>query len=246
MTVDGLVVIPAAPALVPGLMGAASPELDDLRAATLRELRRIFSRVAHERPAVPWVMAADGRHDAASRVPGRFAGAVSTADFGRDVVLPPLPGAAMTDPDPDVPTGMLAARWALGELATDNPTLAAWASLTWCGEDGPDRPADTSDRRPGLLIVAGEGSTGHGAKAPAGERPGAPIHDAALLAALESGDPARLTQWDADAATQAGARPSQLWPRVGELLSGRRWVGHACSLGVRNGVGYLVASWVPG
>lgn len=284
--VRAMVVLPAAPGLVPALMGAASPELDPIRASVVQAVqaalgslngadgrggpereghdRARHDRAGHDRarhdairllvlgnhPRPSTWGAPEGRAQAAvsgTGEEGRWAGALSTADFGTPVVIPALPGIAdaspaAAEPDPDVPTGLLAARWVLSEVARSEPDAADWSSLTWLEDAGVSRAFN--DPRPTVLLVAAEGSSGHGPKAPAGERPEAAEYDSALLAALRSGDPDRLRRVDVALAERVAAGGTELWPALGEALAGGSWDAHADNLGHPYGVGYLLATWV--
>lgn len=242
--IGAVVVVPGAPALVAPLMGAAAPDLEPVRDAVRRALRTALTTFA-EPPTVVVAGPPDdplrpGTDD--QRRPGRWAGAVSTGDLGRDVVLEPLPGAAPGAPDPGVPTALLGARWLLGEVARDQPAAARWADLTWAPVTA-SSPTTVPGDRPVLLVVAADGAASHGPKAPRAEHPGATAYDEALTAALAAGDPEGLTRLDTGLAAEVGVLGGDVWTWLGRVTSGRRWRGDVGWTGHPFGIGYVVACW---
>jgi hypothetical protein len=241
--IGAVVVVPGAPALVPPLMGAAAPDLEPARSAALELLRSALS--AFDSP--PHVVVAGppdgGGVDPGLGRPGRWAGPVSAADFGRAVVLEALPGASEGPADPDVPTALLGARWLLGEVAREHPGAARWADLVWLPVT-PDSPAAVPGEGRVLLVVAADGAASHGPKAPRAEHPGAASYDDELAAALAAGDPDRLTSTDVDLGTEVGALGPWTWPWLGRVTAGRRWDAQVAWTGHPFGIGYVVASWI--
>jgi hypothetical protein len=250
--IAAVVVVPGAPALVPALMGAAAADLDPVREAARAALREVLLGFG----TPPWVVVA-GPPDAgpgggaspgdvpldeeASR-PGRWAGRVSAADFGRAVELDPLPGARDGVADPAVPTALLAARWLLGDIARESPGAARWSHLTWLAVTGGAAPT-VSVEGPGLLVVAADGAASHGPRSPRAAHPGAAAYDDALTSALGSGDPARLGAVDVGLGRRVGALGPEIWPWLGRLTAGRRWAARVVWWGHPFGIGYHVARW---
>lgn len=227
--------LPGAPALVPELMGAAAAELDDVRAAGQRAIQQALAATT-----CPYVVVLGPAEQGGPSAPGRWAGRLSTADFGLDGSLPPLPGTADQAADPEVPTDLLGPRWLLGAVAARVPDEARWADLAWW----PGR-AGVIPAGPTVLVVVADGAACHGPKAPRAEDPRAAPYDDAVAAALEAGDPGRLEALDPCLGGELGASGAPLWPIVAGLLTGRRWDGQLLWAGHPYGVGYLVASWTP-
>lgn len=251
--IGALVVLPGAPALVPGLMGVAAAELDALREAAQTAVVTALERL----PEPPAVMvlgpgdrvagAADSPTGAEETAPGRWAGRVSTADFGPPLELPPLPGAADGAADPAVPTALLGTRWVLGEVAEQRGDAARWSELTWLPSDGSLGEAAIRaaalDTGPVLLVLALDGAASHGPKAPRAEEPSAASYDDSVVAALRSADPTRLTEVDPELGDGVGATAPELWSAVGRLLADREWQAQVCWAGHPYGIGYVVAVW---
>lgn len=252
--IEAFVLLPGAPLLVPELMGAAAPELDELRDACVEAARGALAGVARAYPDQPPVLVAVGPSgevvdtaagddgDDAQR-PGRWAGRVSTSDFGWPVELPPLPGAPDGPANPAVPTALLGARWVLGQVAGAEPVVARWSGLTWAQSEGATAAAAAS--APTVLIGCLDGAMSHGPKAPRGEHPDAAVYDDAIEQALRSGDPAALAAIDAGTGEQVGALGAPLWSQLGTLLAGREWDARVLWAGHPYGIGYVVASWLP-
>lgn len=250
--IRAVVVVPGAPALVPALMGAAAADLDPVRQAALGTLREVL--LGFGTPPVVVVAgpshtggggvaaAAEAPPDEEASRPGRWAGRVSTADFGRPVELDPMPDVADGVPDPAVPTALLGVRWLLGEIAREAPEAARWSDLTWLAVTR--RTAATVPAEgPVLLVVAADGAAGHGPKSPRAEHPGAAAYDDALASALGSGDPDRFGAVDVGLGHEVGALGPEIWPWLGRLTAGRRWVAEVVWRGHPFGIGYHVARW---
>lgn len=262
--IDALVVVPGAPALVRGLMGAAASELDGLREAARTAVLTALESLP-EPPRVVVLGPADGSTRTTDRsdgtadgsagsadgplsatAPGRWAGRVSAADFGLPLELPGLPGAVDGSADPAVPTALIGARWVLGEVADARPEAARWSELTWHpfgATEGTSLAGVVGGPVPTLLVLALDGAASHGPKAPRAEQPGAAAYHDSLVSALGSGDPARLVGMDAGLGEEVGAAAPELWGAVGRLLEGRPWAARVCWEGHPYGVGYVVAVW---
>lgn len=212
-------VVPGPPAFVPGLMGSAAHELDDLRDAADRAVSGVLQALIARSGG-----AGDGSDAGSAQLvvvgPGQWgefgaAGPVSFAGFGRDLEL-----AALVEGKPvggRLPTPIMVARYLASRDIEAHPGHATlWAGARWITTSGDDSArvgeqlaAHASDA--GLILVA-DGAACHGPKAPRAQDDRAQAYDEGVWAALASGQPGRLAQIDAVLGQELGANGYQVWP----------------------------------
>ncbi len=251
--ITGIAVVPGAPALVPELMGAAAPELDDLRAEAAAAVREVVTELvgaasAAGGPGRLIVLGPSDPHTDAGRRSWEVSGQVSFSDFGPRVELPPLPGAGSTSIQPVVPTALLVARSVLARVA---PTVEEagdlWDRVLWrtVASAGEPLEVETTGDEPTALVAVGDGAACHGPKAPRAEDDRAGAYDDQLARALASGEPRLLNELDPEMGRDLGSGAAPLWPLLGSLCDtgAPRWRADLRWRGAPYGVGWFVARW---
>jgi hypothetical protein len=159
----------------------------------------------------------------------------SFAGYGVDLRTR-LPGRAHGPGAEPLPLGLAVAGWLLDAAGWTGPTTG----LT-CGAAGELPPVAIDGAVTGLLVM-GDGSARRTEKAPGwlDERAGG--FDAAVSAALASGDPTRL-QTDLALAAELLAAGAPAWAAAGGLLAGQSWSAAVSYDDAPYGVGYFVARW---
>lgn len=226
---SAIAIVPAAPVLVPELMGAAADETAPLRDAALAAAAELPRR---------WVSIGSGGADAAFGPDrsGTFAG------YGVDVPVALGPVTGIT-PD-ELPLSVLIAAWLRGQIHPEATVDAhVYAATTTAGAAaGHGRrlrdEIDATAEQVGVLVVA-DGANTLAPAAPGGYRPDSVAVQHALDDALASGDSAALTTLPASIAGRVAhqvlaglAGPAPRSAR--ELYRGAPY-----------GVGYFVGVWVP-
>ncbi len=250
-------VVPGPPAFVAELMGSAAHELDDLRDAADRVLSGALSDLAMVSAVSPPSGSDFGSGAGSVQLvvvgpgkPGEFnaAGPVSFASFGRDVVVPALVEGQPCDRE--LPTPIMVARYlASRDIAAHPEHAQLWASARWITTSGGDAAAlgeqlGADGTGVGLILVA-DGAACHGPKAPRAQDARAQAYDDGVCAALDSGQPSRLAQIDADLGDELGATGSQVWPVLVAAADAAdaEGIGEVLWAGAPYGVGWAVASW---
>ncbi|MEU6738419.1 class III extradiol dioxygenase subunit B-like domain-containing protein [Streptosporangium sandarakinum] len=217
-------VCPHPPLLVPELAGAASPELDDLRAACTAAL----GALRDSRPdRIVVVGGADRAGDHGADASG------SLAPWGADV--------RTGEGEPVLPLSLTIGRWLLdraGMAASAFHAVSFDASAAECAAlgarlaGGPGRVA---------MLVMADGSARLTEKSPGYLDPRAEPYEAAIVGALARGAAAELAALDPDEAAGlqvAGRAALQVLAGAGGALNGEL-LHHAAPYGV----GYFVARW---
>ncbi|MDQ1391760.1 MAG: hypothetical protein QOF30_737 [Acidimicrobiaceae bacterium] len=238
-------VVPGPPALVAELMGSAAHELDDLRDAAEAVVNRALCDLLASRDAPSPQLVVVGPGTAGE---SNAAGPLSFAGFGRDVLLPALVQGQQGDAE--LPTPIMVARYlAARDIAAHAEHAQLWASARWVTTGGADAVAlgkqlGAEGTAVGLILVA-DGAACHGPKAPRAQDPRAKAYDAAVWAALATGEPSRLAQIDADLGDELGATGPQVWPVLVAAAgaAATEAVGEVVWAGAPYGVGWAVASW---
>jgi hypothetical protein len=91
------------------------------------------------------------------------------------------------------------------------------------------------------LLVIADGSNTRSAKAPGAFNPEGELFDAAVAAAIGSGDPSTLETLRAPEGIDAQGVPA--WRDVARLAAGRTYAANLMATLAPFGVGYLVATW---
>jgi hypothetical protein len=238
-------VVPGPPAFVAELMGSAAHELDDLREATDGVVDRALSDLLASEDASSAQLVVVGPGTA-----GEFnaTGPVSFASFGRDVVVPALVDGQ--GGNAELPTPIMVARYlADRDIAAHPEHLQLWASARWVTTSDADAVAlgkqlGAKGTAVGLILVA-DGAACHGPKAPRAQDSRAEVYDAAVRAALATGEPGRLAQIDPDLGDELGATGPAVWPVLvaAAAAATTEAVGEVVWAGAPYGVGWAVASW---
>ena len=215
---------PHPPLLVPELAGGAAGELDALRAACDEAVEAIAGY------GVPVLALGPG---ATTQTYGPEAGG-TFRPWGVDV---PAGGQA----GPHLPLSLTVGAWLLDRagVSLDRRRYVAIADT-----DGAADPAPRSDGDEVLLVMA-DGSSSRTTKAPRGLHEAAEAYDAAVVAALASGDPGGLAAAAEPSLSRAvGAGGAGAWRAAVHLLVGRRPTrSRLLAAEAPYGVGCAVAVW---
>ena len=225
-------VCPHPPGIVPELARGAADELADLRQACTVALDAVAV-------AAPEVLVVVGSGDETRSVPtgskGTFAG------YGTDVGVTLGNGGPR---DADLALPLLVGAWLLDRHGWTGPVrgelVARDATVEECVSLG-SRLAVHADRV--AMLVMGDGAAGRTAHAPRPFDPRAEQFDSAVVAALDSGDPASLVALDPVVAREVEAAGFAAWQvlagAAGEVIFDAEILYHRAPLGV----GYFGAVW---
>lgn len=222
---------PQPPLLVPAVASGAAPELDDLRAAC----RAAITRAVDGRQAV--LLGAGGvsmSHSPLSR--GTF------ASFGVPGELhlgAPSCGGAL-----DLPPSLTVGAWLVQDALGPRSGAVAFSV-------GPDFAAsraavellELAETREIALVVLGDGSARRSVKAPGYLDGRAEQFDAAVAAALGTGDAAALESLDPALGAELLAAGVPAWHAAAGLLAGGRYDAELLYDAAPYGVAYFVAAW---
>lgn len=216
---------PSAPLLVPAVEGRPAPETTVLR----RACREAVEAMLAVRPEVV-VVVGDGVPDGVRYGPGD---AGDLRGFGVDVEI-----AFSGRPSPAgrrLPLAHMVGAELLDEAGHAGARLGV----------GPADLPDALSSLPGPLgvLAIGDGSARRTIKAPGYLDPAAEPFDAAVAAALASGDGAALAALDAAEGERLLAAGVPTWRAVGAALAGRQVTARLHLDDAPFGVGYLVADW---
>jgi hypothetical protein len=228
-------VVPTPPLLVPELAAGAAEETAPVRDACLAAVRAVASECGK------WIAVGAGRTptEIGAGARGSFRG------YGVDVPVT-LSGDDVRDPREKsvaLPLPALVAGW-LRERA-DAASVRVRVldqALPRAACVGLGHRLGEDEDGVGLLIL-GDGSNRHGPRAPGGEDERATGFDAAVSAALGSGDVDGLLALDATLAGELGASGRAPWQVLAGLVGSARWRAELVYSGSPLGVGYHVAVW---
>ena len=212
--IEAVAFLPHPPVLVPELAQGAAPELADLRAACAAASGLVIS------PDRVTVLMGAG---ATTRAHHRDARG-TLAGFGVPVEVSAGDGSGPLD---------------LPLALTVGCRLVGGGRAYSIDPDGtppalPDEPTS--------LVVMGDGSARRDEKAPGYLDERAAGYDAAVAAALGSGDPQRLAALDPTLGAQLLAAGAPVWQAAARLLN-RTYTGQVWYDSAPYGVGYFVATW---
>ncbi|WP_283134777.1 class III extradiol dioxygenase subunit B-like domain-containing protein [Rhizohabitans arisaemae] len=222
-------VCPHPPLLVPELAGAASAELDGLRAAC----DLVVGSLIESRPDV--LVVVGGAGSTASHPPDS---AGSFAPYGVDV--------RVGEGEPTLPLSLTAGRWLLdragypGRLALE--AVAFDAPAEDCLRLGRDLAASAGRV---ALLVMGDGSACLTEKSPGYLDPAARPYQEMLVRALERADADALAGLDPGEADRLLVAGRAAWQVLAGAAGGRGCRGGLHYAAAPYGVGYVVAEWVP-
>jgi hypothetical protein len=171
------------------------------------------------------------------------------AGFGVDLRAPSAPSPAERATSPSLPLSLTLGRWLLERAGWAGPIMLAEVA----GDEQPGeclalghRLDQDAGQRAGWLVL-GDGCSTRSERAPGYLDPRAEPFDAAVAAALATGDVAALTGLDPALAAELGAAGRAPW----QVLAGG-WGSRGPSAATIRyddapmGVGYFVANWWPG
>jgi hypothetical protein len=218
---------PAPPLLVPAVAAGAASELDELRAACRTARDRLLA-------AGPDRVVVLGPGPTTARYAPASAGTL--AGYGVPVVaaLGPL-GGPPTGP-PTLPPALTLGAWLLDGIPAEGLAVGPEAdpAAVAAGLAGAGRPG---------LLVMGDGSARRSERAPGYVDPRAAGFDAAVAAALATGDAAALRTLDPVLGAELLAAGVPAWRVAGAAAAGLDLAAELLHDAAPYGVGYLVATW---
>jgi hypothetical protein len=229
--ISGAAFCPQPPLLVPEVASGAAFELDDIRAAC----RAAITLVSAGRPVVLL-----GAGPASRSYSPLSRGTLATFGVAGEIHLgAPTCGGAL-----DLPPSLTVGAWLVRDALGPRSGAVAYSV-------GPDfarsRAAvellELAESRDLALIVLGDGTARRNVKGPGYLDERAEGFDAAVAAALGSGDGAALEALDADLGEQLLAAGVPAWHAAGALLAGDRYDAELLHDTAPYGVGYFVAAW---
>jgi hypothetical protein len=216
---------PSPPLLLPGVEGRPAPETTELRRACTESVARMLA--VH--PEVV-VVVGDGAG------PGLRFGSGDLGDLrGFGVDLEVAFAGRVRPGGRRLPLAHTLGAWLLDEAGFAGTRLGI----------GPADLGGLVRELPGPLgvLAMGDGSARRTVKAPGYLDDAAAPFDAAVAAALASGDAAALAALDLDEGSRLLAAGTPTWRAVGAALAGRDVTAHLHLDAAPFGVGYLVADW---
>lgn len=239
-----IAVLPQPPLLVPELVAGHDDDVLAVRAACLaaaRWLAEVPSWLAVAADAVvgetidPITIGPDAT--------GTFRG------YGVDVVVQ-LASGTNGKPDPMLPLPALVAGWLRGQAGADQVDLRLVSPLlpaTVCHSTGAALASELTGPRPVGLLVLGDGSHRHGARAVGRPDQRAAGYDEGVRDALAGVDTDALLALDVELGTTLGAIGRAPWQVLAGILDtdGRHWRCVDSSMLVPFGVAYHIATWEP-
>lgn len=268
-------VCPHPPLLVPEVAGAASAELDELRAACDRAVARLLA-------AEPDRIVLLGCGPATATFGAAAHGSFHRYGIRRRVPLSPADPRERTDAaavgPARLPLSLTVGAWLLGRAGTALPRSAVavaadepaarcaalgagllnpgWSAVDPLNPDplNPDRLGSVSGNASGGdpsgrlgLLVLGDGSACRVEWSPGYDDPRAEPYDQAVARALAGADTAALGALDAELSAGLKATGRAPWQVLAGAVraAGGSWRGELAYAAAPYGVTYLVASWTP-
>ena len=223
---------PSPPLLVPELAAGAAGELDPLRAGCEGAVRRLVD-------AGPEEIVVLGTGLRMERFPAGTGGTLAGYGVPVTAVLGAGPVPATTvgraPAGPRLPLPLTLGAWLLG-------TRPASGLAVGPGTDPAAAAAGLPGGRIGLLVM-GDGSARRSERAPGYVDPRAAGFDAAVAAALATGDAAALRGLDAGLGADLLAAGVTAWRVAGHAAGTARFDAELLYHAAPYGVGYLVATW---
>lgn len=218
---------PQPPLLVPEVAAGAAGELAGLRSACAEVVRRLLA-AEPDRVVVLGAGPATGRY-----APGT-AGTLAGFGVSRTVTLPGGPPDAAGEPA--LPLPLTLGAW----LLTGSPVpCEGWSVGPDGAGPGPGRAGRVA------LLVMGDGSARRSERAPGYVDPRAEPYDAAVAAALATGDAAALRDLDPVLGAELLAAGVPAWRAAGRVAADLPVTAELLHDAAPYGVGYLAATWLP-
>lgn len=247
MTLQAVAVVPHPPVLIPEVAAGAATELAGLR----RACAAAVGAVVATGPDVILIVGGGAQTVAAG--PGDW-GSLDGYGVPTRVAL----GARICSGQGVLPLSLTVGAWLVQQAGWTGDTQGfALAPVTRPGSlaehvAGPAAEIAGLAGRVGL-VVCGDATATRSPAAPGGWDPRSAAFDAAIATALAQVDTAALLAVDPDLAAELGVAGTQAWALLAAALArdsaavaGRAWQGRLLADEAPYGVGYLVASWLPG
>ena len=225
---------PCPPLLVPAVSGTGTYATSALRAAVLAAVQAVLEELPEVVVVVgDGVRVGDGGTGQAGPVRFGPGDAGDLRGFGVDLQVPFAGG--VRPGGRRLPLAHTLGAWLLDQVGHTGMRLGV----------GPEDLAPTLDSLPSAVgvLAMGDGSARRSEKAPGHLDPAAAGFDAAVAAALASGDTAALAALDPAEGERLLAAGVPVWRAVGAALAGRPVVARLRYDDAPFGVGYLVAEW---
>jgi len=238
-------VCPHPPLLVPAVAAGASPELDDLRIASLDVVRRLVE-------LAPDVVVGVGDAPVALDADGGAVG--SLAGYGIDVRVGASRGASsdVAAAEPTLSLALVIGAWLLDQVGWRGRRRYLGVPATTSGADAGELGTGlAADVERIAVLVMGDGSARRSTTAPGYLDPRAALFDATVANALATADARALLSLDAGLAADLLVAGRASWQVLGGVISadtavsGRSWTGDLIVDVTPYGVGYLVATAFP-
>lgn len=225
--ITGAAFVPQAPLLIPAIAQQGAPDLTQVRSAC----RAAVTRIAV--PGSRFVVIGSGPAGAVHEPSARG----SLAGYGVPLEL----ALGSDEPGPvGLPLSLTIGAWLLRDALGPNCGAVGYTV-------GPDRRSDpatwTDEEADWALLVMGDGSARRCACGPRSFDERAAAFDATIVAALRSGDGARLRLADPRLDQQLLAAGAVAWDEAASLLAGRAYDAELLYDDAPFGVGYFVAAW---
>jgi hypothetical protein len=232
--ISGVAFCPHPPLLVPEVAAGAAGELDGLRAACRSA---IISVCAGSQPVLLGAGSLSRAH------PPQARGTLAGFGVAGHLVL----GARTSEAPPELPLSLTVGAWLVREaLGPDSGARGFAVGPDFASSPGAGELRALAGMSEIALIVLADGSARRSIRAPGYYDPRAAGFDAAVAGALREGDPAALGRLDATLGAALLAAGVPAWHAAADLLGGRRYRAHLAYDDAPYGVGYFVASWLPG
>lgn len=222
-------VCPHPPLLVPEVAGGAAGELDGLRAACDRAVRRLTAADTDR-----LITVGSGRRTFT-------ADDVHYGSFARYGVRDEFPAI-----DGSLPLSLTVGGWLLrrngGRHPATGQAVASGTPAAECAALGAEL-AGTAERV--ALLVMGDGSARRGTKAPGYDDPRAEAYDKGVAAALATADLDALLGLDEELSAELMVAGREAWQVLAGAAWGRQWTADLSYEDAPYGVAYFVACWEP-
>lgn len=233
--ISGVAFCPEPPLLLPTLSQGAAAELADLRACCAQALRAL--------PLVDGPLVLLGAGDASACYRAPVAGTLAGFGVARTLWLGHPPE---TEPTPDavLPASLTVGAWLVAEtLGPSDGAYAVSVGPDFAGSNAERRLDELASRDDLAVVVLGDGSARRSTSAPGYLDERAADFDAAVAAALRSGDPTSLCKLDATLGEELLVGGVRAWHAAGAVLGEHSYDGLLSYDQAPYGVGYFVASW---
>lgn len=247
MTLRAVAVVPHPPVLIPAVAAGAAAELEALRQACDEAVGAVVAA------APDLILIIGGGPETVAAGAGDWG---SLAGYGVHIQV--ALGARICSGQGVLPLSLTVGAWLVQRAGwagdTQGFALAPVPPAGCLAEHVAGAAAEIAGLPGGVgLVVCGDASGTRSRGAPGGWDPRSGGFDAAIATALAQVDTAALLAVDPDLAAELGAAGTQAWALLAAALTRdaasaprRTWQGRLLADEAPYGVGYLVATWLPG